>query len=161
MQNGDPRILRKTDFARLVGVSAGRVSHMVKDGMPVEPDGRIDVARAKLWIRDNVSSTRSVAQARQLPELPFAAQPDAAAEHVRLAKERADAVALKNAQTRRELVPATEVERAWAGEWRIVRSAILAVPSRLRQIIPHLTIDDIEAIDTELRNTLKELGNGR
>lgn len=157
----EPKTLRKKSFAELVGVTPARVSHMIKQGLPVEPDGKIDVARGKLWIRDNVSSTRAAAQSKQPDIFSFAAQPDAAAEHARLAKERADTQALKNAQLRRELVPAAEVERAWAGEWRLMRSAILAASSRLRQRLPHLTADDVEVIDGELRGLLKEMGNGR
>ena len=156
-----PRTLRKKDFAELVGVTPARVTHMIGKGLPVEADNRIDVARGKLWIKENVNATRSAAQAKQQDLLPFAAQPDAAAEHARLAKERADTQALKNAQLRKELVPAAEVERAWAGEWRLMRSAILAVSSRLRQRLPHLTAEDVEIIDGELRGILKDMGNGR
>jgi phage terminase Nu1 subunit (DNA packaging protein) len=155
---GEPKSLRKKDFGALVGVSPGRVTHMIKQGLPVEPDGRIDVARGKQWIRENVNPTRSAAQSKQ-GDLPFAAQLDAAAEHARLAKERADTQALKNAQLRKELVAAEDVEREWASMIRTARSALLAVPSRLRQIIPHLTAEEVEAIDGELRRVLKELAD--
>jgi phage terminase Nu1 subunit (DNA packaging protein) len=40
-----------------------------------------------------------------------------------------------------------------------LRSRVLAVPSRLRQLLPNLTIDDIETIDGELRQMLTEFGN--
>ena len=157
---GAPKTLRKSAFAKMIGVTPARVTHMLRQGMPEESDGRLDVARCKLWIKDNVSPTRSAAQSKQA-DLPFAAQLDAGAEHARLAKERADTQALKNAQLRRELVPAAEVERVWAGEWRMLRSAILAAPSRLRQVLPHLTREDIAAIDAELRTILSEFGNGQ
>ena len=107
-----------------------------------------------------MSPTRSAAQAAQ-GDLPFAAQPDAAAEHARLAKERADTQALKNAQMRKELVSADEVERAWASEWRTLRSSLLAMPSRLRHLLPHLSAEDVDAIDGELRRVLTEFGNGK
>ncbi len=66
---------------------------------------------------------------------------------------------LGGAAMRRELVPALEVERLWSGEWMQLRSRVLAVPSRLRQLLPHLSIDDIEMIDGELRRMLTEFGN--
>lgn len=157
---GEPKTLRKVDFAKLVGVSAGRVSHMIKAGMPVEPDGRIDVARGKLWIQSNVDPKRSAAQSAQ-SEMPFAAQPDASAERVRLLREQADYAALKNAEKRRELVPAVEVEREWSALIRQARSGILAVPSRLRQLIPHLSADEVETIDAELRRALEELTHAK
>jgi phage terminase Nu1 subunit (DNA packaging protein) len=157
---GEPKTLRKGDFAKLVGVSAGRVSHMIKDGMPVEPDGRIDVARGKLWIQANVDPKRSAAQSAQ-SEMPFAALPDAATERVRLLREQADYAALKNEEKRRELVKAVEVEREWSTLIRQARSGILAVPSRLRQLIPHLTADEVETIDAELRRALEELTHAK
>lgn len=157
---GEPKSLRKSDFAKLIGVSAGRVSHMVRDGLPVEPDGRIDVARGKLWIQANVDPKRSAAQSAQ-GEMPFAAAPDASAERVRLLREQADYAALKNAEKRRELVPSSEVEKIWESEWRQLRSAILAAPSRLRQVLPHLATSDIAEIDAELRRILEEFGHGQ
>lgn len=81
------------------------------------------------------------------------------AERARLAKEQADAQALKNAALRRDLVPASEVELAWAETLRQLRSKILALPSRLRQSLAHLAPADIVAIDGELRRTLEELAH--
>ena len=62
-------------------------------------------------------------------------------ERARLAREQADAQALKNAVL------------------RALRSRLLAVPSRLRQSMQHLTTSDVTMIDRELRDALQELGN--
>ena len=157
---GEPRTLRKIDFAKRVGVSPGRVSQMVADGLPVEADGRIDVARGELWIKANISPTRSAAQTRGDPELPFAAQRDATAERVRLLREQADHAALRNAEKRRELLSAAEVERAWSGVLRDVRAAMLALPRRIQQRIGHLTPAEIDLIDREIRDALSEAADG-
>ncbi|MGB3389719.1 MAG: DNA packaging protein [Pseudaminobacter sp.] len=157
---GPLRSLRKKAFAELVGVSPGRVSQMIAQGLPVEPNGRIDIAAGKLWIKENVSPTRSAAQSLQ-SDLPVAAQPDAAAEAVRLKKEQADHAELKNKMLRKELVEAVAVERAWANVLRQVRSGVLAVPSRLRQVLPHLTAHDVATIDAELRHVLEDLANAQ
>ena len=77
----------------------------------------------------------------------------------RMAWEQADAQALKNAVLRGEYVPAGEVERAWSDTLRALRSRLLAVPSRLRQSMQHLTTSDVTMIDRELRDALQELGN--
>ena len=45
---GPLRSLRKKAFGELVGVSPGRVSQMIAQGLPVEPNGRIDIAAGKL-----------------------------------------------------------------------------------------------------------------
>lgn len=80
-------------------------------------------------------------------------------ERARLAREQADAQALKNAVLRGEFVPASEVARAWSEMLRAVRSRLLAVPSRVRHAIPGLTIGEVDRIDREVRTALEELGN--
>lgn len=153
---GEPKTIKKSAFAKLINVSPGRVSQMLKEGMPEDPDGRIDIARAKLWISEHISPVRSAAQSSQ-GDLPFAAELSAAQERARLVREQADQVSLRNQKERGELIPAAEVERAWSGVLRQVRAGILAVPSRLRHALPHLTTDDIAEIDFELRRVLEEL----
>ncbi|PRA58045.1 DNA packaging protein [Brucella pituitosa] len=156
----EPRSISKGGFAKLVNVSPGRVSQMITAGMPVESDGKIDVARGKLWIVENINPTRAASQAQGATLFGEEKQSvSLTAERARLAKAQADAVELKNAAMRRELVPAVEVERMWAGEWMQMRSSVLAVPSRLRQLLPDLTAADIEIIDGELRRMLTEFGN--
>lgn len=83
---------------------------------------------------------------------------DLTAERARLAKEQADGQALKNATQRSEMVAAIEVERGWTTVCRRVRNAMLAVPSRARQTLPHLTAYDAGVIDREVRDALSELG---
>lgn len=157
---GAPRELSKSGFAKLIGVTPGRVSQMVTAGLPVEANGKIDIARGKVWVSENINPTRSNAQAQG----SFALGDDKAkisltAEKARLAKEQADAATLRNAALRRELVPAGEVEREWSATLLKLRSAILAVPSRVRQFLPHLTPHDVQALDAELRRVLEDLAN--
>lgn len=81
-------------------------------------------------------------------------------ERARLAKEQADAQAMKNAALRGDLVAAAEVMREWGGVLRKVRAAMLAVSSRLRSALPHLTAADAAIIDREIRDSLTELAHG-
>lgn len=156
----EPRTISKSGFAKLINVSAGRVSQMITAGMPVDRDGKLDVARCKLWIAENINPTRAAAQVQGATLFGEEKQTiSLTVERARLAKAQADAVELKNATSRRELVPAADVERLWSGEWMQLRSSVLAVSSRLRQRLPHLTATDIEAIDGELRQMLTEFGN--
>lgn len=156
---GEPKTMAKSSFAKLIGVSPGRVSQMVKAGLPVEPDGRIDVARGRLWVQDNIDANRSAAQKQGSLGLDAPRNDSVATERLRLVREQADTAALKNAALRRELVPAAEVEKEWAATMRKVRAAILAIPSRLRQTLPHLTGHDVAALDEELRRALEHLAN--
>lgn len=151
---GEPRSLRKIDFAKAVNLSPSRVTRMIQQGMPVEPDGRIDVARGKLWMRENIDPRRSAAQPQG--SLSFE-KPEKINHRERLAREQADRVALQNAILRNEYVKADEVEREWSDLIRQARSAFLAVPSRLRQLLPGLSADEVATIDGELRRVLEEL----
>lgn len=82
-----------------------------------------------------------------------------ASARARLAKEKADEAARRNAVARNELIEAEEVLRGWTEILRQVRSRILAVPSRIRSALPQLDAADVNAIDRELRTALEELAN--
>ncbi|WP_236045353.1 MULTISPECIES: DNA packaging protein [Pseudooceanicola] len=81
------------------------------------------------------------------------------ANRARLAKEQADAQAIKNAKARGELLDAADIERRWSDVLRQVRARIMAVPSRLRSDVPDLPPETIAALDRTLRTALTELGN--
>jgi phage terminase Nu1 subunit (DNA packaging protein) len=82
-----------------------------------------------------------------------------AGERTRLAREQADAVALKNAVARGELVEAGAVEREWSDVLRGVRAAMLTMPSRVQRRLPTLTPTEVATIDAEVRDLLCEVGN--
>jgi hypothetical protein len=48
----------KTAFAARVGLTKGRISQLVAEGLPVRPDGQIDVAEGLAWIEDNLDPAR-------------------------------------------------------------------------------------------------------
>ncbi|MFN3211301.1 MAG: hypothetical protein ACE369_20370, partial [Roseovarius sp.] len=114
-----PEIVGTDAMADLLGVTANRIQALARDGALVRvAPGRYDL-RASL--RRYTADLRDKARGR--------AQSSLAAEKERLARENADKVALQNAKARAELVPAPEVERAWAGVLRDVRAGLLAVPA--------------------------------
>lgn len=80
-------------------------------------------------------------------------------ERIGIAKEQADALRLKNAAARGEMLDAKEVEAEWSSVLREVRAGMLA-PSRCSARLPHLTPHDVAEIDAEVRAVLKELGEG-
>lgn len=80
-------------------------------------------------------------------------------ERARLAKAQADEREAKLAAMRGELLPAGEVLEEWSSIMCQVRAGMLAVPSRVRQRLGHLTADDGEIIDQEIRDVLSELAS--
>lgn len=81
-------------------------------------------------------------------------------EQVRLKRAQAEKAELQTAQMRRALLPAGEVERSWAAILHGLRAAMLAIPSRVQQALPHLTAHDLNALDREIRDALTEAAGG-
>ena len=79
------------------------------------------------------------------------------AEKIRLANAQAVKVELQNAQVRNELLSAKDVEAEWSAILRDLRAAMLAVPSRVQQRLPHLSAHDVSEIDREIRDALAGL----
>lgn len=62
-------------------------------------------------------------------------------------------------QKRGTLLDADAVAREWASVLRQVRAGMLAVPSRVRARLPHLTAHDAAVLDEELRQALAALAD--
>lgn len=135
-------------LADWLGISVQAVNKHARDGVLRKSNSRYDL---KASVTAYCHHIREVAAGRGGSE-----QLNLTAERARLAREQADQYALRNAVTRGELVEVAEAERAWSDTLRTVRSCMLAVPSRVRQRLGHLTVADIEAIDFEVRNALTE-----
>ncbi len=72
-------VLKKGELAQRVGVSAARVSQWVAAGMPVRPDGKVELQQALDWITKNVDRTGGGWPARKAANRGAAAAPSAAA----------------------------------------------------------------------------------
>ena len=53
--------MTQAEFARALGLSKGRISQLVPEGLPVRKDGRINLARGKRWIDENLDPQRRAA----------------------------------------------------------------------------------------------------
>jgi hypothetical protein len=73
-----PEIVRKGELAQRVGVSAARVSQWVGAGLPVLPDGRVDLQQALDWITKNVDRSGGGWPARKAANHGAAVAPPAA-----------------------------------------------------------------------------------
>lgn len=154
-----PEAVSADDLAACLGITQQRVSKLVREGVLVR-EGRGAYPLAEN-VRRYVERLRLVADGRGGEEEAA----NLTAERARLAREQADHTALKNAQLRRELIPATEVSARWEDVVRRVRARLLAVPSRVRARRPGFSLQDVEAVDCEVRAALEGLaethgGNG-
>lgn len=87
--------------------------------------------------------------------------PSLAVENARLKKAQADLAELKFAEAAATLVPANDVERRLRHVFASCKSHLLALPSRVKQALPHLTVSDLDVFDRLLREALTELAEGR
>ncbi len=81
------------------------------------------------------------------------------AERARLAREQADAHALKNKITRGELVETAAVESRWSDICSQIRSRLLSIPSQLPAELPSITRAELDLIDRLIRQALHGLAD--
>lgn len=150
-----PYELDERGMAALFSLSLSQVRTKAREGVFVRSGrGRYDVEKSvQLYVvRLRESASRAGRPATD-------ANDELKQERTRLAREQADATALKNAQLRSELVPVAETLRAWQVVLRDVRAGMLAVPSRYAASQPHLTAHDIEALTAEIKHALEGIAD--
>ncbi|MEM0978429.1 MAG: terminase small subunit [Pseudomonadota bacterium] len=84
---------------------------------------------------------------------------DLTAERARLTAAQADKAALQAATLRGEMVPVDAVTAEWSHICHAIRAAVMAVPSRVRQQLPHISAADAAVVDGEIRLALIELAD--
>lgn len=128
--------LSQEAFGDLVGITQPAVSDLMKRG--VIADG----GAAGVWLLAYTKHLRDQAAGRGDGEL--------ANERARLAREQADAQAMKNAQARREVAPVGVIEEVLAHVGRQIATVIEGIQPKLRRQFPDLTGDQLKAIVAEL-----------
>ncbi|MBB4287620.1 hypothetical protein [Roseospira goensis] len=73
----DNEVVSKSELARRLGLSRGRVSQLVQDGMPTRDDGKLDEAEARAWYEANIDPSRR--RGRPVASVSGPAGPDAPA----------------------------------------------------------------------------------
>jgi terminase small subunit / prophage DNA-packing protein len=142
-------------LADLIGVSPRSCTDLAARGIIVRGPGRTGFLLRES-LRGYADHLRKLATGRG-GESAIAA---ATAERSRLLKAQADAQEAKNKLAIGSVLDAAEVEKAWSDIIRQSRAAVLAVPPRCQQRLPHLTAHDVNEFDLELREALRTLGEG-
>ena len=151
---GLPAQIKEAALAGLLGISSARVRTLARDGILVRVSpGTFDFSQS---LRNYLARLRESAERAGRPSTGD----ELKQERTRLAREQADATALKNAALRGELVSRADTLREWQTVLRDVRAAMLAVPSRHAASQPHLTPHDIESLTTEIKRALEGLADG-
>lgn len=129
----------QSGFGRVVGISQPAVSGLVSRGV-LRESGTLGE-----WLLDYCGNLREQAAGRaSMGDL------DLVAERARLAKEQADAVALKNAIARNEYAPYALLTEALARVSGVLVSILEALPVKLKKTSKRLTSEDLKLIEQEI-----------
>ena len=126
-QELQPETLSKKGFAEHLGITPGRVSQLIAQGLPVEPNGRVNVDKATGWYRRNVDPNRRQASAGdRLPGSSRGEYDRIRAERARLALDRESGALVDRAAVERAVFDRARGERdSWIG-WSSRAAATLA-----------------------------------
>jgi hypothetical protein len=89
-----------------------------------------------------------------------ASLPDYNVSRARTEFEKANLLELERKTKEGLLLPRGQVEKVWADAITIARTKLLAIPTRARQRIPHLTLDEVAILEELIRESLEDLSNG-
>lgn len=143
------RPVTQAEFGQLVDITQQAVSDLFARGV-LTPG-----ASAQAWLHEYTRHLREIAAGRQ-----SAGGGDLVAERTRLAKEQADRIALQNAITKRELVPAGVLVELVSGIAAQVAVIFDALPGKIRREVPDLPSPALDAIARELakgRNAVADM----
>lgn len=153
MKDSDDELVRAKVLADWLGVSERSIAGYAQDGIITRADRGI--YRFKESVRAVCHHFREMAARRT----GTGTTSSLTAQRERIAREQADKLAMQNAATRGEMVSAKAVSDEWASILRLVRSRMLAAPSRIQQQLGHLSAHDMDVIDREIRDALEDVAN--
>ena len=145
----DGKSINTDELADLLDLSQNRVLMLVRAGHIPR------IGRGTFNRRDAVRAYCEYV--RKHPTGRGSSDPAYTAAKTRAAEAQAEKLETANAISRRELIPAVEIEREWAAILRDVRAAMLALSSRVQQRFPHMTTNEITGIDREVRDALENI----
>lgn len=139
MVRNTEEVVTQAEFGEMVSLSQQTVSDLIARGI-LEAG-----APAASWINSYCLHLRAMAEARAA-----AGDLDLATERARLAKERADRLAMTNHVMRKELAPTHLLEDLLAKAGARVAAILDTIPDQIAQRLPVLHPHDIEAIRREV-----------
>lgn len=137
------RIVNQREMAEILDVSAKSVSLWQRDGLPIALETENGV--------ENQYDTGAVIRWYVAREVAKGANET---EKDRLNRLQGDKIELEIAEKRRELIPASEIEPAWAGMILAAREALLSIPDRIAPLLAHL--DGVDAMRDLLSEQIED-----
>jgi hypothetical protein len=156
-KRGQPRADQSPDARQELEDQGGGIEALLSWGSaPAEPLGGETVVQPPPVDERPLANSVAVQSQRQLQ-----ASPEYAVSRAKVEKEKAKLLEIKRRKAEGELVERAAVERAQSDLAAIVRTKLLGVPSRAKQRIPHLTVQEVEELTLLIREALEEVAGGR
>ncbi|GAA0569452.1 hypothetical protein GCM10009099_03910 [Caenispirillum bisanense] len=146
-------VVTKSEFARRIGRTPGRVSQYVAAGMPVRDDGKLNFAEALAWVEGNTDpAKRTAGGARPTDFAAVKAEHETLkAERTRLQVERDKGLVVYRSEAEAAIFARARMERdAWAN-WAVRTAPLLAARFQLDEHAILTTLEDA------VRDHLQEL----
>lgn len=152
-----PSVTTKKGFGELLGLTPSRITQLVRAGLPVRPDGRIDVAQGKAWVRENVNEDRRRANLGDDDERPASPRAEKALAEAALATMKAERLAgrlISRDATLRALEARARAQRdGWVGWVNRAAPAIAAETgvdlSAITSVLDRLVREQLETLARE------------
>lgn len=159
-------------YARHRGCAHATVRQAIKDGRLSESivavDGRAKIADIELADREWEAKTKPIPKgtlAPPRPDLPDKEldMPEARLRHEierwRLAQVRREMEQIALAERQGQVVQVDEARALVIDKFTVVKTRLLGVATRARQRLPHLSHDDVELLESLIREALEELAD--
>lgn len=125
----------------------------------VYQDLLLEEFESTIGTRESIDNKRRQRAASPVAEPPPDAVPSYAEERARREREVRLMAQMDRRRREGELLERTDVERAWAQSVTIAKTALMGVPSRAKERIPHLDLNEIEVLTELIRSALEEVAN--
>ena len=169
-------LITYTDAVKLLGLKSRNSLYRKIDSGDLEkidtPEGpRMESeGLAERWAQITRVAVDSPRKARSAPiekrlqhpaPRPTEAVPDYHDSRARSEFEKANLLELDRKAKEVLLLPTDQVEKVWANAVTIARTKLLAIPTRARQRIPHLSLEEVAIVEELIRETLEDLSSGK
>lgn len=152
-----PDVVSKKGLAELLEVHPSRITQLIAQGLPLEPNGRVSVSKARAWIADHVDPQRR----KMLRPAGAGAGTGASAVRVELDSVRVQRARLELARQQGQLVDRQQVETAVFARARAERDAHMAWVTRVAPVLAlRLGADQAvvhAVLEAEMRRHLEDL----
>jgi len=145
-------------------VRRGRLPRSTISDHPIRLDERTLVAEYLAVVDPRQALVANPGPAKERPAPPPHRSsedlPDYNVSRARTEFEKANLLELDRKTKEGLLLPREQVERVWANAITIARTKLLGVPTRVRQRVPHLTLEEVATMEELIREALEELADG-